>query len=111
MCIRLRRTETMFIFNAFSQSETNMIHAIKNDYLTDVIHRMERALEAYARGEFLLVSDDEGRENEGDLIIAAEFADAEAVNFMITHGKGLVCLAISAELAAAKNLKQMVERN
>jgi len=76
-----------------------------------ILTRTERALEAYARGDFLLVSDDEGRENEGDLVIAAEFADARAVNFMITHGKGLVCIAISAELAAAKNLKQMVERN
>lgn len=88
-----------------------MIHTTKNDYSTTVIERMENALEAYARGEFLLVSDDEGRENEGDLIIAAEFADAAAVNFMITYGKGLVCLAISPEIAEAKQLKPMVERN
>ena len=50
-----------------------------------VLVRTEHALEAYGRGEFLLVSDDEGRENEGDLVIAAEFADAEAINFMITR--------------------------
>jgi 3,4-dihydroxy 2-butanone 4-phosphate synthase/GTP cyclohydrolase II len=77
----------------------------------EAIARTERAINAYARGEFLLVSDDEGRENEGDLVIAAEFADDDAINFMITHGKGLVCLAISAEIAAQKKLPQMVERN
>jgi 3,4-dihydroxy 2-butanone 4-phosphate synthase/GTP cyclohydrolase II len=77
----------------------------------EVIERTERAIAAYARGEFLLVSDDEGRENEGDLVIAAQFADARAINFMITHGKGLVCLAITPELAAAKRLQPMVERN
>ena len=87
-----------------NQSETT-------HFSNDVIQRTERALKAYASGKFLLVSDDEGRENEGDLIIAAEFADAAAINFMITHGKGLVCLAISPEIAAAKQLKPMVERN
>lgn len=88
-----------------------MIHMPKTEQLTGLIKRMESALAAYARGEFLLVSDDEGRENEGDLVIAAEHADAAAINFMITHGKGLVCLAVSPEIAAGKQLKPMVERN
>jgi 3,4-dihydroxy 2-butanone 4-phosphate synthase/GTP cyclohydrolase II len=88
-----------------------MHHSSNGNFSPDVIRRTEAALAAYAKGEFLLVSDDEGRENEGDLIIAAEFADAAAVNFMITFGKGLVCLAITPEMAAAKNLKPMVERN
>ena len=79
--------------------------------LHEVIDRTERAIAACARGEFLLVSDDEGRENEGDFIIAAQHADARAINFMITHGKGLVCLAITPETAAAKGLQPMVERN
>jgi 3,4-dihydroxy-2-butanone 4-phosphate synthase len=87
------------------------MHTFKNNQARDVILRTERALDAYARGKFLLVSDDEDRENEGDLVIAAEFADANAINFMITHGKGLVCLAISAEIAAAKKLTPMVQRN
>src|SRR4030081_1216968 len=69
-----------------------------NTHLQQVIRRTELALAAYARGEFVLVSDDEDRENEGDLIIAADYADAIAVNFMITHGRGLVCLAISPEI-------------
>lgn len=72
---------------------------------------IEKAIKEFKEGKFLLVSDDEDRENEGDLIIAAEHATPEAINFMITEGKGLVCLAISEEIAAQKNLKPMVERN
>jgi 3,4-dihydroxy 2-butanone 4-phosphate synthase/GTP cyclohydrolase II len=72
---------------------------------------IEEAIEAFGRGEFLLVSDDEDRENEGDLVIAAEHVTPEAVNFMITHGKGLVCLAITKEIAAAKKLRPMIKRN
>ena len=82
-----------------------------NTHLQQVVRRTELALAAYAAGQFVLVSDDEDRENEGDLIIAADYADAIAVNFMITHGRGLVCLAISPEIAARKQLKPMVERN
>ncbi len=78
---------------------------------SDILQRTERALTAYARGEFVLVSDDEDRENEGDLIVAAEFADAIAINFMITHGRGLVCLAITPEIAVSRRLKPMVQRN
>ena len=69
------------------------------------------AVEAFAHGKFLLVSDDEERENEGDLIIAAEHATPEAVNFMITYGRGLVCLTVSEEIAAQKQLRPMVESN
>jgi len=69
------------------------------------------ALEAFAKGQLLVVSDDEDRENEGDLIVAAEYASPAAINFMITHGRGLVCLAISPEIAEQKKLKPMVERN
>ena len=50
------------------------------------------ALEALRAGELVLVTDDPGRENEGDLICAAEFADTERVNFMATHAKGLRCV-------------------
>jgi 3,4-dihydroxy-2-butanone 4-phosphate synthase len=72
--------------------------------------RIEPALAAYRRGQFLLVSDDEDRENEGDLVIAASHADAAAVNFMVTHGRGLVCLAVAPEIAARLGLRPMVER-
>jgi 3,4-dihydroxy-2-butanone 4-phosphate synthase len=69
------------------------------------------AVAAIARGELIVVVDDEDRENEGDLIVAAEFADAAAINYMITHGRGLVCVSVTEERAAALQLPPMVERN
>lgn len=69
------------------------------------------AVAAIARGELIVVVDDEDRENEGDLIVAAEYADATAINYMITHGRGLVCVAVTAERAAELRLPPMVERN
>jgi 3,4-dihydroxy 2-butanone 4-phosphate synthase/GTP cyclohydrolase II len=72
---------------------------------------IERAVKEFGKGQFLLVSDDEDRENEGDLVIAAEHATPDAINFMITEGKGLVCLPVSEDIAKQKNLSPMVERN
>jgi len=68
-------------------------------------------IEAIARGELVVIVDDENRENEGDLIVAADFADASAINFMITHGRGLVCMSLTAERAAELNLPPMVQNN
>lgn len=59
---------------------------------------------AVKAGEMFLLVDAEDRENEGDLVIAAEFADAAAVNFMARHGRGLVCLALDQAKAGALNL-------
>ena len=56
---------------------------------------VEQALEELKRGKIILVTDDEDRENEGDFICAAEFATTENLNFMATHGKGLICMPIS----------------
>ena len=53
---------------------------------------VEQALEELKRGKIILVTDDEDRENEGDFICAAEFATTENLNFMATHGKGLICI-------------------
>ena len=50
-----------------------------------------------ARGKMIVLMDDEDRENEGDLLVAAHFADAAAVNFMATHGRGIICLALTSE--------------
>jgi 3,4-dihydroxy 2-butanone 4-phosphate synthase / GTP cyclohydrolase II len=58
---------------------------------------VEEAIEAIRRGRFVVVVDDPDRENEGDLTIAAEFATPEAVNFMATHGRGLICLCLTEE--------------
>ncbi|MCG8970409.1 MULTISPECIES: 3,4-dihydroxy-2-butanone-4-phosphate synthase [Streptomyces] len=69
------------------------------------------AVAAIARGELVVVVDDEDRENEGDLIVAAEYADARAINYMITHGRGLVCVSVTEERAEELQLPPMVERN
>jgi len=69
------------------------------------------AVAAIARGELVVVVDDENRENEGDLIVAAEHADSAAINYMITHGRGLVCVSVTEERAADLQLPPMVERN
>jgi 3,4-dihydroxy-2-butanone 4-phosphate synthase len=66
------------------------------------------ALEAMRQGRFVIVCDDEGRENEGDLVIAAEFADAAAVNFCARFGRGLVCCALAPEIVDRFGLPLMV---
>ena len=72
---------------------------------------VEEALKAIAEGKIILVTDDEARENEGDFICAAEFATPENINFMATHGKGLICTPISQELANKLDLHPMVTKN
>jgi len=62
-------------------------------------------------GRMIVVVDDEDRENEGDLIIAAEMITPEAINFMATHARGLICLAITGERADALELSLMASRN
>ena len=69
------------------------------------------ALEALRQGKLILCTDDPERENEGDLICAAEFATTENVNFMAVHGKGLICTPMSQEIAHRLNLPQMVSEN
>ena len=58
-------------------------------------HTVEEALEDLRKGKLILVTDDEDRENEGDLICAAEFATTENINLMATYGKGLICMPMS----------------
>jgi 3,4-dihydroxy 2-butanone 4-phosphate synthase/GTP cyclohydrolase II len=68
-------------------------------------------IDAIRRGEMVVLVDDEDRENEGDLIIAAEHVTPEHINFMIKEGRGLVCLCLTEEKAAALGLHPMVENN
>ena len=68
------------------------------------MHKVEKAIEELKRGRLIIVADDEDRENEGDLIGLPQFMDHEAVNFMITHGKGLLCAPISSKIAKRHNL-------
>ena len=73
--------------------------------------KVEEALEALVAGRAVIVVDDEDRENEGDFIAAAENLTPEMVEFMITEGRGFVCLAITPELAARLELPMMVNQN
>ncbi len=73
--------------------------------------RIDDAIDAYRRGEMLIVVDDEDRENEGDLTLAAEFATPEAINFMARFGRGLVCLAMTGERLDALGIPLMVSHN
>jgi 3,4-dihydroxy 2-butanone 4-phosphate synthase/GTP cyclohydrolase II len=68
---------------------------------------IEDVLAALRRGEMVLITDDENRENEGDVICAAESCTPEQINFMITHARGLVCVPVTAERAAHLGLKRM----
>lgn len=69
------------------------------------------ALEALREGKIVLVTDDESRENEGDFICAAEFATTENINFMATHGKGLICMPMSQGIVEKLKIPQMVSEN
>ncbi len=71
----------------------------------------EEAIRKYTAGEMLILVDDEDRENEGDLVIAAEHISPEAINFMITHGRGLVCTPITEARACALGLSPMCPEN
>lgn len=78
---------------------------------TNQFSRIEDALEDFKNGKPLIVADDEDRENEGDLIFAAQFVTPELINFMAKECRGLICLAISHEIADKLELPQMVEKN
>jgi 3,4-dihydroxy 2-butanone 4-phosphate synthase/GTP cyclohydrolase II len=72
---------------------------------------IEDAVAAIARGDMIIVVDDEDRENEGDLTIAAEKVTPEAINFMMTHGRGLICLPMTGERLAELDIPMMVSDN
>jgi 3,4-dihydroxy 2-butanone 4-phosphate synthase / GTP cyclohydrolase II len=72
---------------------------------------IDEAIEEIREGRFVVVVDDPDRENEGDLVIAAQFATPENVNFMATHGRGLICLCLTEEAADRVGLRPMTDRN
>ena len=72
---------------------------------------IEEALDELRNGRLIMVIDDPDRENEGDLICAAQFATTENVNFMAVHAKGLICTPMSAAVAERLGLEQMVKVN
>ena len=72
---------------------------------------VEASIEAIRQGRMCIVCDDEDRENEGDLVIAADAATPEAVNFMVTHARGLVCCTLTEERARALQIPMMTRHN
>src|SRR5438876_9434893 len=69
------------------------------------------AVEQIRAGHMVIVVDDEDRENEGDLTMAADLVTPEAINFMARHGRGLVCLSLTEEKVAALGLAMMTQEN
>lgn len=75
------------------------------------IERVLEAIEEIKRGKMVIMMDDEDRENEGDLVYASTFSSPEHVNFMATHAKGLICVAINRQIAERLELTPMVSSN
>lgn len=75
------------------------------------ISTIEEAIEDIKNGKMVILVDDEDRENEGDLFMAAQFATAKTINFMARYGRGLICLTLNEEMADKLHLKQMVQDN
>jgi len=82
-----------------------------NPFDNDPTQRVQAAIDAVARGEIVILVDDEDRENEGDLVMAADRVTPEAINFMARHGRGLICLPMARELIDRLDLPMMVRDN
>lgn len=79
------------------------------EHAAHAVERVERAVEAIRAGRMVILSDDEDRENEGDLTMAAEKVTPEAVNFMAKYGRGLICLSLTEEKVRELRLPLMVD--
>ena len=78
---------------------------------TPVLVPIEAIIDEARNGRMFVLVDDEDRENEGDLIIPAQMATPDAINFMATHGRGLICLALAPDRVAALGLQPMSRTN
>src|SRR6185369_12770141 len=75
------------------------------------MHTISEALEALKNGKMAILVDEEDRENEGDLVLAAQFVTPEAINFMARYGRGLICLTLTEERCRLLNLPPMANHN
>ena len=80
-------------------------------YFTMPLATIEEAIEDYRRGKMVILMDDKDRENEGDLCMAAEKVTPQAINFMATHGRGLICLPLTEERVSHLGISMMVSEN
>ncbi|MEY4595903.1 MAG: hypothetical protein RLZZ506_317, partial [Bacteroidota bacterium] len=79
--------------------------------MSQTLHTIEEAIYEIQQGRVVIVVDDEDRENEGDFLTAARNATPELINFMATHGRGLICAPISEERCDQLGLELMVRNN
>ena len=79
--------------------------------MSEQLKRVHRAIDDIRAGRMVILVDDEDRENEGDLVMAAEASTPEAINFMATHGRGLICLTLTGKDIDRLNLPMMVKEN
>lgn len=93
------------------ESEYKVAHTGRTDLRHPNLVTTERLIEAFRRGEVVILVDDETRENEGDFVLSAEQATAEKIAFVIRHSGGIVCLAMDNERADALELPPMVANN
>ncbi|MGA2655703.1 MAG: bifunctional 3,4-dihydroxy-2-butanone-4-phosphate synthase/GTP cyclohydrolase II [Gammaproteobacteria bacterium] len=75
------------------------------------LNTTQELIDDIRQGKMVIIMDDEDRENEGDLMMAASFVDAQAINFMIHHARGLICLTLTEDRAKKINISTMVEKN
>ena len=75
-----------------------------------MLSQIKDALKDLKEGKMIIVIDDEDRENEGDLVMAAQFADSGAINFMAKEGRGLICVPLEEERAYRLNFHPMIEK-
>ena len=75
------------------------------------ISKITEAIDDIRSGKMIILVDDEDRENEGDLCMAAQFVSAQTINFMARYGRGLICLTLSEDIADKLKLQQMVQQN
>ncbi|HPA56703.1 MAG TPA: bifunctional 3,4-dihydroxy-2-butanone-4-phosphate synthase/GTP cyclohydrolase II [bacterium] len=80
-------------------------------YRPELVENIKKAVERIKAGQMVIMVDDEDRENEGDLVVAAQFANAENINFMAKNGRGLICLALENSIADRLDLPPMVVDN
>jgi len=75
------------------------------------LHTTQEIIDDIKQGKMVILMDDEDRENEGDIIMAAQHVTPEAINFMVTHARGLVCLPMTTERCKRLKLPLMVDKN
>src|SRR5215470_15171222 len=83
----------------------------KEKEVEENIARVEKALDELRRGHMVILVDDAERENEGDLVLAAQFVTPQAINFMAKHARGLICLSLTEEQVKRLGLTMMVSEN